>query len=104
MDEAKRKGFSQGYQDGYKVGKEANGTSQEDSGVVGVLDLPIETMALSVRVCNALRGSGCKVVSDVAAQNLEQIQIMRNIGEKGVQEVIRALHSYGIFHTERELF
>lgn len=104
VEEAKRKGFIQGYQEGYTVGMNAYDTFCKAPEIPSAIDLPIETMPLSSRACNALRRSGCRTVRDVAIQNITTIRRMRNLGEKGIKEVVVALHSYGLTYTEWELF
>lgn len=101
---AKRKGFLHGYQTGFADGLKAENGNLHGSDTLSVMDLPIETMPLSSRVYNALHRSGCKRIHDVAVQNKDQIRMIRNLGKKGIQEVLKVLHSYGIVHTEWELF
>jgi len=103
-EDARRKGYTQGYREGYSAGLKTQGTDREVSEIVDMMDLTIETMPLSSRVCNALRSNGCTVIRDVATQNIATIRKMRNLGEKGIQEILQALHSYGLTHTEWELF
>ena len=103
-EEARRRGFEQGYQEGYAIGVKAKDADRKAPVVVDMMDLPIETMPLSSRVCNALRRNGCRSVRDVAAQNIETIQRIRNLGSKGIQEVLQVLRSYGLTHTEWELY
>lgn len=104
VEDAKRKGFIQGYQEGYMFGRKAYDTSCGVPETLDTMDLPIETMPLSSRAHNALCRSGCRMVRDVAMQDITTIRRMRNLGEKGIKEVVAALHSYGLTHTEWELF
>lgn len=104
VEEAKRKGYIQGYHEGYAAGTKLHGAVQEEPVALGIMDLPLETMSLSPRVRNALYGNGCRIIRDVAAQNITAIRRIRNLGEKGIAEVLCALHSYGLMHTEWELF
>ncbi|MBP3684884.1 MAG: hypothetical protein J6J12_07975 [Oscillospiraceae bacterium] len=103
-DEARRRGLEQGYQEGYAAGIKTLDTGKETPSLVPIMDLPIETMPFSTRVCNALSRNGCRTVRDVATQNIGTIQRMRNLGTKGIEEVLTVLRSYGFAHTEWELF
>jgi len=103
-EEARKKGLAQGYHEGYKVAMKAQNTGCEVPEVLDMMDLPIETMQLSTRVCSALESNGCWLVRDVVTQKIEAIRRMRMIGEKGVKEILQVLHSYGLMHTEWELF
>lgn len=102
--EAGRKGFIQGYHDGYAAGLKAESTGKEELESLDIMDLPIETMPVSTRVCNALCRNECRLVRDVVSLDIETIRRIRNLGEKGIQEVLRALHSYGLTHTHWELY
>jgi len=104
MEDARRKGYTQGYHEGYAVGAKHCDPAHEKPVAVELMDLPLETMPLSSRVCNALRRNGCRTIRDVAAQNIMTIRRMGNLGEKGIEEILRALHSHGLTHTEWELF
>ena len=97
---AKRKGIEQGYREGRAVAAKEHGLDGE----VTQLDLPLETMPLSTRTCNALREGGCKTVRDVAVLDIEAIRTMRGLGEKGAKEIMRILRSYGLVHTAWELY
>ena len=104
VDEAKKKGFAQGYQVGYMDGIKAHENSSAEQETVSVINYPIESMVLSTRVCNALRESGCRTVRDVASLSIQKIRMIRNLGKIGVHEVLSVLHSYGLIHTEWELY
>lgn len=104
VEKARRKGYMQGYMEGYRNGVKVDGINREEPIVVEMMDLPLETMPLSPRVSNALRNNGCRSIRDVATQNIAAIRKMRKLGEKGITEILRALHSYGLTHTEWELF
>lgn len=104
MNEAERRGFEQGYHEGYMAGVEVRDIKQDEAKVADIMDFPVKAMPLSSRVCNALHSNGCRCIRDVVMQNIEAIRQMRQIGEKGIKEVVQALHSYGFTHTQWELF
>ena len=94
-EEERRKGFVEGYHMGYTDGQRITKSSKE----LTVENLPIGAMPISRRVYNVLERSGCKSIGDVMAADLDSIRRMRSFGEKGIGEVVIALHSFGIYNT-----
>ena len=50
---------------------------------------------LSVRVGYALRRGGCKTIKDIISHTAYEISLMRNMGKKGVDEVMKFLRLNG---------
>jgi DNA-directed RNA polymerase alpha subunit len=50
---------------------------------------------LSVRSGNILRRSGCKTIGDITNHTVREITIMRNMGKKAADEIIRFLTANG---------
>lgn len=50
---------------------------------------------LSVRVSNSLRREGCKTIKDITNHTAYEISIMRNMGKKGGDEVMKFLRLNG---------
>lgn len=102
--QAHQKGFTQGYREGYAAGLKAQSTNTEAVENMDVMDLPLEAMPLTTRVRNALRINKCQNIRDIAALPIDSIRKARNLGSKGIQEVLSMLHTYGLTNTEWELY
>lgn len=103
VQEAKRKGFHEGYNAGYQ-----NGVFDTQHGVTLTSQdneqfrLPIECMAISTRARNCLVCANLDTIGDVASISGERIRTMRNLGKVTAAEIAKALQEMGIYHTEWE--
>lgn len=95
-----RKGFLMGYQEGYDRGVEdvRNGVGERRA-ADEVLDLPIETLQLSVHPYNCLNRMGYRRIRDVVGLEENSIYVIRSLGEKSAREIAQALQKYGILFT-----
>lgn len=102
---AYNKGYSLGYQTGYADGRN-DAIHGVDPAYVSddILKLPIQDMDLSSRAFNCLVRAGYKYIGDVAALRDTQIRVMRNLGKVSANEIAQALRSYGILHTDWDLY
>lgn len=50
---------------------------------------------LSVRAANVLKRSGCKTIADITSHTVYELSIMRNMGKKGVDEIVEFLRCNG---------
>ncbi len=97
--------YNQGYAAGYRAGL-ADGMA----GKIGaeaeeeLLQLPLKLLDLSARTRNALTGYGCVRIGDVAQIQEEKIRCIRNLGQKGLNEVAWALREQGLLHTDWNAF
>ena len=57
---------------------------------------------LSVRATNVLRRSGCKTVGDVTKYTVRELSVMRNMGNKNIDEIVSFLNANGFF-LKREI-
>lgn len=96
--------YSRGYTEGYKIGYK-NGDHDARNGVSApkvpdeILNLPIETLGLSVRAFNCLKAARCDLIGDVVRLDEERIMRMRNLGKVSADEITRSLHKRGIKNT-----
>lgn len=103
VQEAKRKGFHEGYNAGYQ-----NGVYDTQHGVTLTSQdneqfrLPIECMAISTRALSCLTCAHLQTIGDVARVSGDQIRTMRNLGKITAAEIAKALQEMGIHHTEWE--
>lgn len=58
-------------------------------------DLDITQLGLSVRSLNALRKSGKRKISQIAAMKLEELESTKNLGRKSIDEIIEKLREHG---------
>ncbi|QKT05641.1 DNA-directed RNA polymerase subunit alpha [Mycoplasma sp. OR1901] len=65
-------------------------------------DLDITQLGLSVRSLNALKKSGKKKLSQVAEMRYEELEGIKNLGKKSVQEIIEKLEEHGLQLKEGE--
>ena len=61
-----------------------------------MLKTRIDTLDLSTRTLNALTEAGIRTVGGVARKKKEDLLEIEGIGEKGIQEIRRALSNFGI--------
>jgi DNA-directed RNA polymerase subunit alpha len=61
-----------------------------------VLKTRIDTLDLSTRTLNSLTDAGIRTVGGVARKKKEDLLEIEGIGEKGIQEIKRALSNFGI--------
>lgn len=72
--------------------------------IIPTLDITEDTLIeeiqkeklLSVRAANVLRRSGCKTIADITSHTVYELSIMRNMGKKGVDEVVEFLRCNGL--------
>ena len=57
---------------------------------------------LSVRATNVLRRSGCKTVGDVTKHTIKELSVMRNMGNKNIDEIVSFLNANG-FSLKNEI-
>ncbi len=57
---------------------------------------------LSVRASNVLRRSGCKTVGDITKHTVRELSVMRNMGNKNIDEIVNFLNTNG-FSLKREI-
>lgn len=58
--------------------------------------IPLEDLKLSNRTINALREAGIKTVGGVSRKREEALREITGIGDKGIQEIKKALGNFGI--------
>ena len=63
---------------------------------IKLLYAPIERLGLGVRAYNALKRVGVRNVFDLLVLFPDDIENIRNLGEKGIRDVKRTLKDYGI--------
>lgn len=68
------------------------------------LNLPIETMGISVRAFNCLKGAGCVTIGDVALLNKDRIWKIRSLGKVSADEIARCLQKQETTGTARDSF
>lgn len=56
---------------------------------------PLEEMDLSVRSYNILKRAGVNTAADIAKLTLDDLQKIRNMGRKSVEEILKILHECG---------
>ena len=60
----------------------------------------IRDLDLSVRSCNCLLRRGIGTVSDLIKLNVSDLSKIRNMGNKGIQEIIDFVHGNGLFFAD----
>lgn len=80
---------------GRTEGEEENMTEEraEDE---SVMKTKLDDLKLSSRTLNALREAGIKTVGGIARKREESLREIEGIGDKGIQEVKKALGSFGL--------
>ena len=61
-----------------------------------VFKVKLDTLKLSSRTLNALREAGIKTVGGVARKREETLREVEGLGDKGIQEIKKALGNFGI--------
>jgi DNA-directed RNA polymerase subunit alpha len=70
--------------------------SEEKQDDTDVLKTRVESLDLSVRTSNALSGANIRTVGGLARKKEEDLLDLEGLGEKGLQEIKRALSNFGI--------
>lgn len=68
-------------------------TEDDDS---GASKIKVEDLDLSTRTLNALVSAGIKTVGGIARKKEEDILALEGLGEKGVQEIKKAIEEHGV--------
>lgn len=72
----------------------ADGDESED--MVDVMKTRIDSLTLSTRTVNALTNAGIRTVGGLARKHEEDLLEIDGMGDKGIQEIKKALGEYGI--------
>lgn len=103
--EAYSRGYTDGYKAGYKSGKfDAENGMEPPKTPEETLNPPIETMGISVRAFNCLKGAGCVTIGDVAQLNADRIWRMRSLGKVSADEIAHCLQKQEITGTAWDSF
>lgn len=78
------------------VSEEAEDLTQAENEEDLVLKTKIDDLKLSNRTLNALRESGIKTVGGLARKKEEVLREIEGLGDKGIQEIKKALGNFGI--------
>ena len=70
--------------------------SEEKQDDTDALKTRVESLDLSVRTANALSGANIRTVGGLARKKEEDLLDLEGLGEKGLQEIKRALSNFGI--------
>ena len=102
-EEVYRQGYLCGYRTGYQdaVQDKENEVLRQVS-ENEVLDAPIETMDIPVRVVHCLDRLGYRTVREIANLPAARILSLRGIGKRSAVQVANALRAYGVEGTEWE--
>lgn len=76
--------------------KEANKQEEDSNQTQEILKTRIEDLNLSTRTMNALTNAKIRTVGGIARKTEEDLLGIEGMGEKGVQEIRRALSNFGI--------
>lgn len=80
-----------------KINSSSSDDSEDsDDGDDNVLKTRIEDLNLSARTQNALVGGSIRTVGGLSRKKEEDLTALAGLGEKGIQEIKRALSNYGI--------
>lgn len=60
------------------------------------LSIPIDDLNLSVRAYNALKGIQINTTQELIEKTRKEIDEIRNLGKKSVQEIIKTVHEHGL--------
>lgn len=71
---------------------EAAGVSESED----ITEIPVEELNLSRRTTNALSKSGVKTVGGLMRQRLSEMAKIKGLGDKGVEEIKKALSRHGL--------
>lgn len=69
---------------------------QADEPTRHVLELPIESLNLSVRAYNCLARAGFNYVADLSVRTMSDLMKVRNLGRKSLEEILQKLEDIGI--------
>ncbi len=64
------------------------------------LSIPIENLNLSVRAYNALMTMNIKTTQEIIDRSRKEIENIRNLGKKSVNEIIKVIHERGLKFRE----
>lgn len=73
---------------------------ESDETEEAVLKIKIDELKISSRTLNALREAGIKTIGGLARKRVEALNEIEGIGEKGLQEIKKALSSMGVSMKE----
>jgi DNA-directed RNA polymerase subunit alpha len=79
-----------------KAEEAAAAAPKETEDMSEVLKTRIDTLDLSTRTQNALSAAGIRTLGGLARKKEEDLLEVEGMGDKGIQEIKRALQSYGI--------
>lgn len=99
VDEAYKKGLSEGHKNGYVEGYKAAcelSTADAQKALEAVPDITLEDLDLSVRAYNCLKRGGFSTLKQLANTDPERVARVRNLGKKSYEEVIETLKKYNI--------
>jgi DNA-directed RNA polymerase subunit alpha len=71
-------------------------TDEKKEDMTDIMKTRIDTLELSTRTLNALTDAGIRTVGGIARKKKEDLLEIEGIGEKGIQEIRRALSNFGI--------
>lgn len=75
---------------------ESGEEGEEDAGEEDILKQKLDDLKLSSRTLNALREAGIKTVGGVVRKKEETLRKVDGLGEKGIQEIKKAVGSLGL--------
>lgn len=75
---------------------DAEKSEDKKEDLTDILKTRVDTLDLTTRTLNALTGAGIRTVGGVARKKKEDLLEIEGIGEKGIQEIRRALSNFGI--------
>ena len=78
------------------IGVSREETSAAAEGEEEVMKIKLDTLKLSSRTLNALREAGIKTVGGLSRKKESSLQEIGGLGEKGMQEIKKALGNFGI--------
>lgn len=73
-----------------------DGTDHEGTEETEVFKIKLDTLKLSSRTLNVLREAGIKTVGGIARKREETLREVEGLGDKGIQEIKKALGNFGI--------
>ena len=82
-----------------KAAKEEEGALKEEkkgSDVADILKTRTDTLDLSTRTLNALSGANIRTLGGLARKKREDLLEVEGIGEKGISEIKKVLHKFGL--------
>lgn len=77
-----------------KASKEEETEDKDD--ISDALKTRIDTLTLSTRTLNALSTANIRTIGGIARKHIEDLLALEGIGEKGIQEIKKALGEFGI--------